>query len=468
MTPRHLLFLLLAAVVAGVLGVGAALSWPIWIWFLLPALVAGVLLLGTMLPSAPERAYAADSEPDDDTAPLPPVEPPYLVAHVSSVPVESAKADYPFLFSAVVRWRAASEYPSAAHGNPAALAVSVVLRRVRDIVAAEQPDRCGYLQHWLEGALGAPLSDDAGLITAYADDVRLTLSPTDQRRLDELEDLRKSEAAWAGRREHERDRRAYLGDDVLRSPGSAVVWWMARHEDEIERAVDMIAPLTCLSAAANDKEIPQKFRHLFSTPDEPVREPSAGGFDHPEPMGDGAPHGEPFGTPHTRRETFSDRVTAVVDELGLEQGEAQWTVFLRRLAGMCDAVGRKDAADRIRQDLLHVEDEGPRGEAEEGPPAPEEPAAGPVPGARSEDVPTARANGYGGTAPEEAERAEPDWWDGPQARSAPGAEPFTYAAPGAEPSVPPVPGTSSPTYLGQDDSDRNGFDEGPEGEGAWR
>ncbi|MFE1407361.1 hypothetical protein [Streptomyces sp. NPDC058770] len=468
MNPRHLLFLLLAAVVAGVLAVGAALAWPVWIWFLLPTLVAGVLLLGTMTPSTPdtpsapgaaERAFSVGPEPDEDTAPLPPVEPPYLVADVLSVPVESAKADYPFLFSAMVRWRTTPKYVPASHGNPAGLAVAAVLQRVRGVVAAEQPSRCGYLQHWLEGALGSPATDDAGLVSAFATDVRLTLNHTDQQHLDALEEQRRSESTWESQREHERNRRAYLGRDVLRSPGSAVVWWMARHEDQIERAVEMIAPLTCLSAAANDREIPKEFRHLFTTSEEPimsedpVRDPSTGGFDHPEPV----------------QATFGDLVSAILDEVGLEPNGAERTAFLLRLASMCEKAGGKDAADRIRQDLLRTGDDtgartrhDTRGDSSHAGPAEGAPVTGPVPRARAEDIPTAHTNGYDGAGPEkaeQAERVESGWWDGPQARTAPGAEPF----------APPAPDPQPPTYTGPDTAHRNGLDEEErDDEGTWQ
>ncbi|MFF9346423.1 hypothetical protein [Streptomyces sp. NPDC014734] len=451
MTPRHLLFLLLAAVVAGVLGVGSALGWPIWIWFLLAALVAGVLLLGMLLPRTGEPFAPARLEPDA-TMPLPPVEPPYLVTDVMSVSVESAKADYPFLFSAVIRWRTTSAFGPASHGNPSSLAVAAVLNRVRDSVAAEHPNRCGYLQHWLEGVLGSPVTDESGLVSAFATDIRLTLSRSDQQHLDELEELRKSASTWQSRREYECDRRAYLGDDVLRSPGSAVVWWMARHEDEIDRAVEMIAPLTCLSAAANDKEIPEEFRHLITALESPEDGSSAGGFEHPEPLAD---YTEPVaaradGTSDAsrtrRRSKPSDHVAALVDELGLEKDVR--AAFIQRLASTSAAAGRSDAADGIRQDLLHVAGDGPGTGAYEVPSEPVLPTTGPVGPSRAEDFPAPRANGQAGTG--RPESADADWRYGGGERT----------APGAEPPAPPVSGSGG--------GDRNAFDEGRGEDGTWQ
>jgi hypothetical protein len=53
-------------------------------------------------------------------------------------------------------------------------------------------------------------------------------------------------------RQLEQDKRAYLRDDVLATPGSAVVWWLANNPGEVAQCVDLLGTLTRLSAAAND------------------------------------------------------------------------------------------------------------------------------------------------------------------------------------------------------------------------
>lgn len=61
------------------------------------------------------------------------------------------------------------------------------------------------------------------------------------------------------------------------SAGSAVVWWLARHENKIEKAVDMIGPLAQIAAAANDEEVPELFRHLLVPPVGARSEATGGG-----------------------------------------------------------------------------------------------------------------------------------------------------------------------------------------------
>ena len=53
---------------------------------------------------------------------------------------------------------------------------------------------------------------------------------------------------------------------MLTSTGSAVVWWLARHEDEMEKAVDMVGPLAQITAAANDEEVPELSATCSSRP----------------------------------------------------------------------------------------------------------------------------------------------------------------------------------------------------------
>ena len=69
-------------------------------------------------------------------------------------------------------------------------------------------------------------------------------------------ELRKHERIWEQERRMEVNMRRYLSEDVLSDTGSAIVWWLARHPDQIEESVQMIGALAQLTAAANSKEIP--------------------------------------------------------------------------------------------------------------------------------------------------------------------------------------------------------------------
>ncbi|MGW1842680.1 hypothetical protein [Streptomyces sp. NPDC001966] len=349
MSTQHITRLLSASLLIAVLTMGAALDWPIWVWFLLPALCAGALLIDMRVPSRETGSSAQAPEPCE-AAPERPAERPYKETSVVVVPVESAVADCPFLFSATVWWRLADEDGSWRHGNPAALASTSVLRRVQRMTSTEHPNRCTFLEHSMEGVLGMAAPDDEGLVVAFATDIRLVLRQKDQEHLDELDGLRKAAGTWESRRQHERNVREYLGDDVLRSPGSAVVWWMARHDDQIERAVEMIAPLTVLSATANDQEIPEKYRDLFQMYGSPPDEDPTGGFDHPEPIVEETVPGDDSDWPTADQQpSMSDQLSSWMESMGIDEGSVEGTAFLRRLAQMSDAAGRPEAAENIRR-----------------------------------------------------------------------------------------------------------------------
>ncbi|MFH8992926.1 hypothetical protein [Streptomyces sp. NPDC017940] len=342
--------LLSAGLLIAVLTMGATLAWPIWVWFLLPALCAGALLIDMRVPR-PEEERSAWVPSPGTPAPERPAGNPYQEASVVVVPVESAVADCPFLFSANVWWRLADEGASWSHGNPAALASTSVLERVQRITSMEHPNRCTFLEHSMEGVLGMPGLDGKGLVVAFATDIRLVLRQKDREHLEELDGLRKAVDTWESRRQHERNVREYLGNDVLQSPGNAVVWWMARHDDQIGRAVEMIAPLTVLSAAANDEGIPEEYRDFLQRYGNAV-EKETGGFDHPEAFGVGAVPGGDCNRPTAERSpSMSKHLSDWMESMGLDEGSAEGTAFLHRLAQMSDAAGRSEAAENIRRKM---------------------------------------------------------------------------------------------------------------------
>lgn len=348
MIARHIARFLMGVLLIAALTTAAVNSWPIWVWFLLPALCAGVLLIDMWIPRPAREPWASASEPDE-VVPERPAESPYRETSVVSVPVESSVADCPFLCSATVWWRPVGQNGPPTHGNPGALASTSVLGRVQRLTSTKHPDRCMFLEHSMASELGQPVLDAEGSLITFATDIRLTLRAMDREHLDELEVLRKAVVTWKSCQQHERNVREYLGGDVLHSPGSAVVWWMARHEDQIERAVEMIVPLTVLSAAANDEEIPEGYRamtqpHAGATGDDRV-----GGFDHPEPVGE-----EPVATGPAHRpaaeyqHSVRDQLTSLLASMGIDEGSIEGAVFLRRLAEISEAAGRSEAAENIR------------------------------------------------------------------------------------------------------------------------
>jgi hypothetical protein len=263
---------LLVALTGGAIGVpailGLSLGWP-WLLLLLVLPLIPFLVRRSMLNqarqdellrfSAPQVVPQIVAPPELEQAPPPPQFPSEVV---SDVPLPSAIPDYDFLFSATVYWR---EIPGPAgwrHANPAALAIAAIVARATEVTVREPPYRYTMGQFRLNSALGTVLGDGSGLVEAWATHIRLGVSETDLVRLQKMAELRKDEVLWEEERERERNKRAYLANDVLKDTGSAVVWWLARAETDIDlsRTADIVAALARLCAVANNRELPEVLR----------------------------------------------------------------------------------------------------------------------------------------------------------------------------------------------------------------
>ncbi|MCB5911799.1 hypothetical protein, partial [Streptomyces pinistramenti] len=331
---------------------GGSLGWSPWLLVLVPVtVVSGVALLMVVNNSGggPDADGRSGEEPV--AVPVTPAEPPYRETQLRDVPLPSSMAGYDFLFSATVWWRPLREQAGAADGQLSSLAAAAVLDRARALTRQEDPSRSDFVRYLLEGALVTPGVDASARVTACAAHTMLGLAPADRDRLQELAGLRKAEEAWEHQRQYERNKRAYLGDEVLSTPGSAVVWWLARHDDEVEKAVEMIGPLAQISAAANDAEVPEPFRRWVSPAGDLHAADPLGGWDHPERAG------EPSATSFLQEQadpgdTMVGHLSTLLDDLGLTEHSDERTVLVHRIARSLEAASRPDAAQRIRQDLL--------------------------------------------------------------------------------------------------------------------
>ncbi|MGW5929094.1 hypothetical protein ACWF2L_23020 [Streptomyces anulatus] len=310
-----------------------------------------LLLVMTVLSG--RRASADPYEPGEPEPPAAPVEPPYQETQVIDAPLPSAIDGYDFLFTATVWWKPVLDHAGRSDGASPALAAASVVSRAGEVVRHEKPGRASFAQYLLDGELGILLPDRSEQVKAWAADVTLTLAPADRERLRKLNDLRKDEELW----EYERNKRRYLGDDVLKSAGSAVVWWLARHENEIEKAVHMIGPLAQIAAAANDEEVPELFRHLLVPPMGAGNEATVGG-----PQWDGGGLG---GEVFDREEEVgvSDRLRLLLTAAGLKPDMDGYTVLVHRVMRFLHAEGLDEAADEIGRVFGLAPDEGPEGEA---------------------------------------------------------------------------------------------------------
>ncbi|MFB8207470.1 hypothetical protein [Streptomyces sp. NPDC056010] len=329
---------------------GSLLHWSPMLWgFMSMVTVSGSLLLVLAIRSSDrDPVQVAETE---EPQPSEPPEHPYQETQVSEAALPSARDDYDFLFSATVWWRAAPGHADWSGSASPALAVSAVVNRASAVVRHEDPARASFARYLLEGELGIPFTDRSGRVESMVADVTLTLAPADRDRLRKLSDLRKDEEIWEHERAHERSKRRYLGEDVLKSTGSAVVWWLARHEEEIEKAVDMIGPLAQVAAAARDEEVPDLFRHLLVPPVGVRTEATVGG------PWDGSSYEN--GIPDREEEvTIAERLRLLLAAVGLKPDMDAYTVTVHRVVLTLEAEGLDEAAEEIRREfLLSDEDE---------------------------------------------------------------------------------------------------------------
>ncbi|GAA0499616.1 hypothetical protein [Streptomyces olivaceiscleroticus] len=254
---------------------GLVQEWPAWVWPVLAVLLIGIPAAAFKVASARRGPVPVVFEEQITAAPFERRE-----QQVTRVALPSQWDDYDFQFSATVRW-----YPLDHGGddrivNPAGLAVEAVLDRARAITEQREPGRASLVQHELSGALSRMRPEGTGHLQVMAEDVTLVLREHDQERLDRLAEVRKDKAVWEHQRKYEQSKREYLGEDVLKDTGSAVVWWLAKNDDHVEKTVADLDLLARLTSAANDTEIPERLRDMLAQPsgERPVpfeREPTA-------------------------------------------------------------------------------------------------------------------------------------------------------------------------------------------------
>ncbi len=422
---KTLLAVLTAAAVLVSAALGGALGWPMWSWLLLavPLLsVPGLMARNIQRRVRPEwlrEGYVAapvqevEQQPQDQQIP------------VADVTLPSAADGYAFHFSATVYWSPMGG-SALQHANLAGLAADAVVSRARAITVTEQPSQVDAVAHRLAGALGAVQRDASGGVHAWADQVQLTLPEADQARLRRLSDARKDEDIWERELNYERCKRAYLADDVLRSTGSAVVWWLVQKDNDVEGTVPLIGALAQLSAAANDSEVPELFRHLVPVPALPNQgslESLDGDQQFPNgPFHDGSRQavgfpwaGFPVG-PFSDTGSVASRLGALMDTLDL--GHEQCAQFARRFALLIENAGKPQEAQEIRRRF-------------DAPAADEEPAGAPEPDSEPRDRPVPdeepppREEPWGNSAlPGESEQDRDQQMD-EQLRSEPPDEPST-------------------------------------------
>ncbi|MDX3090115.1 hypothetical protein PV620_18625 [Streptomyces sp. ME02-6978a] len=313
-----------------VLITGLMTRWPSWAWLLSGAL----LVTGVAFSLVRERRKTPLIPPEYRSEPDLPVPPrPRWECTVRDVALPSSTEDYDFLFSATIRWVPQEAMPDPLVVNAGGLAMDNILERARRITEKFPPHRCALVQHRLDGELAMLAPDASGWVTAMAEGVRLRLEDADRVRLEKLATVRKDEALWEHERKWEQNRRAYLREDVLKTPGSAVVWWLSRNDEQIDKAVADIGLLAELASAAHDQPVPPDF-HRF-VPGLPPSETTGG----PAPVG-AAPR------------TPEERVDLLLDAMGMAEDDPHLALFIDRVARDADHAQRNDIAEALRRRKL--------------------------------------------------------------------------------------------------------------------
>ncbi|MGH3620372.1 MAG: hypothetical protein ACRDQ5_01090 [Sciscionella sp.] len=247
---------LLIGMVAGAIVVpsilGLAVGGPLWVWGgLVVILLVLVVFAGAWLRERQHRVRSRSTVVQRQHVPTD-VEPYQEV--LPTVSLDSADPDYRFHFSATVLWRRAATAIGPPHADPRDLAINSVIDRAREVTRTVRPEDHSRLGHRLGAALGSMAPDPSHYVVASAREVALTVPEEDAGRLARQAELRKDERYWEHQRNHERNMRAYLADDVLSSTSSAVVWWLANHTDQVEENVRLIDSLARLVEVTNSDD----------------------------------------------------------------------------------------------------------------------------------------------------------------------------------------------------------------------
>ncbi|WP_086842841.1 hypothetical protein [Amycolatopsis kentuckyensis] len=347
---------------------GLAAGWPVWVTAVVAATVLVLTLLGLrsrhfhneQAQLRADAAYRQQMAAQQVPPPPPPAPGPPPSRAVAPMSLPSSMDGIPFTFGCTVHWDPADLRLDQGHADPAAIATAAIVERAREISRSHHPDDDAVV-HVLAASLGRPAATPDRLLQAWATDVKTELGRHHRDHLDALATLRKQQQLQEQRIANQRMVRAYLGDEVLTDVGSTVVWWLARNEEGVRETVDLIGTLARLSAAANNAEVDELFRHLVPESVVPrPTDPSPSFFTPPEPtlVVDGADEADP---------TTGRRAGSV--DLLPDPDDSRNGLFGHQLADLAERHGHSDLARDVRERYRTIDATG-------SPEAPPDPPAG--------------------------------------------------------------------------------------------
>ncbi|WP_447005887.1 hypothetical protein ACRAKI_05110 [Saccharothrix isguenensis] len=292
-----------------------------------------------------ERAEQQAPPPEPPPTPAPPA-----TTAITHVRLPSSVDEIPFAFACTVHWLPQGYDSGTTHAEPAALAVQAVLKRAGQVTELHHPEDSVAAALVLASALGHPAPDGTNLVTAWATSNKLTVGEEHRTHLQDLSALRRQRQLDVLRIDNERMVRSYLGEEVLTSVGSTVVWWLAQDRTRVRETVDLIGTLAQLSAAANDAKVNGAFQHLLP--------------EHLRPAPALAQHEIPFEPTIGSSGDSNGQAVFVVDSSGTvdnhaepvnspddllpRPGDEHNTLFGHHLADLLDRHEHSDLADEAR------------------------------------------------------------------------------------------------------------------------
>jgi hypothetical protein len=245
-------------------------------------------------------------------------------------PVVSSEADYEFILTGRVFWQPLHSGGLIAHADPRAVALDAIVHRAAVITRTIPPSDPVFAGHRVAAALGLRQHDANRQLAAWATEVAIRIPEKDADRLRRLADLRKKVQVWEHERGHERNVREYLGNDVLTSTGKAVVWWLARNDENVEGAAQLLSTLHRVSAAAQDR-LELVASSLVAT--------SADGDDARSAFGPGGSNGD----------AAADPLRVLADQLFTDRDDGRRELFAHDLAKLADEYEIPGFAARVRE-----------------------------------------------------------------------------------------------------------------------
>ncbi|SIO90037.1 hypothetical protein [Nocardiopsis sp. JB363] len=374
-------------IMVGIAAVLTAALYPLMdLWVLVAApillLFGGlVLMFGSTRPAVPGQT---------ETPPDPFMESGPRNTRIKDAPLSSRDEHYSFLFSAMVMWRWTGT-PDPRLRNPAGQAQRVVFEQAGKDVARFRPEHHDVARHQLAADLGVAVYAYEGALEVWAEDVELTLSDDDMTRLERLARVRKESVLWEVEKSVESAKRRYYADDVLATPGSAIVWDLVRGDVDVGRTHGLIETLARLAEASKGEDLsdlltrlrgaaPEEFAFLGDPgPDAPDDSdaPDVHGFEAFDPHGASIDHGPPNAYEQARLilSLYNDddedtRTQDVHRQVQLLERAGAWDIAreLRRLYPLPDdedfeeaepAHGRRSAFDLAGADWIGHETDTP-------------------------------------------------------------------------------------------------------------